>query len=120
MSFPTSRWIHSCDSIPDLIGHIADADVDCLNPVQWRAAGIDRQWMKDTYGNRLVFWGGGTNTQNTFPFGSETDVRREARECLDIFAPGSGCLVNPIHNIQVDVPIRNILALYETAQNYRY
>ncbi len=113
-------WMHSCGSIPDLIGHIADAGVDCLNPVQWGAAGMDRQWMKDTYGDRLVFWGGGINTQNTFPFGTEADVRREARECLDIFAPGGGYVVNPIHNIQADVPIRNILALYETAQNYRY
>ncbi len=113
-------WIHSCGSIPDLIGHIADAGVDCLNPVQWGAAGMDRQWIKDTYGDRLVFWGGGINTQNTFPFGTAADVRREARECLDIFAPGGGYVVNPIHNTQADIPVENILALYETARDYRY
>ncbi len=113
-------WIHSCCSIPDLIGYIADAGVDCLNPVQWGAAGMDREWMKETYGDRLTFWGGGINTQNTVPFGTEEDVRREAQECLDIFAPGGGCVVNPIHNIQADVPVENILALYETARDYRY
>ena len=113
-------WIHSCGSIPDLIEHIADAGVDCLNPVQWGASGMDRQWMKQTFGDRLVFWGGGINTQNTFPFGTAQDVRREAQECLDIYAPGGGFVVNPIHNIQADVPVENILALYETAQAYRY
>ena len=119
--FPNVKvWIHSCGSIPDLIGYIADAGVDCLNPVQWGAAGMDRRWMKETYGDRLVFWGGGINTQNTFPFGSAEDVRREAQECLDIFAPGGGWVVNPIHNIQADVPVENILALYETAQAYQY
>lgn len=113
-------WIHSCGSIPDLIEHMADAGVDCLNPVQWGATGMDRQWMKKKFGERLVFWGGGVNTQNTFPFGTADEVRREARECLDIFAPGGGFVVNPIHNIQADVPVENILALYETAQAYRY
>ena len=113
-------WIHSCGSIPDLIEPIADAGVDCLNPVQWGATGMDRQWMKQRFGDRLVFWGGGINTQNTFPFGTAADVRREAQECLDIYAPGGGFVVNPIHNIQADVPVENILALYETARAYRY
>ena len=113
-------WVHSCGSIPGLIGYMVEAGVDILNPLQWGAAGMDRQWMKDTYGDRLVFWGGGINTQNTFPFGSADDVRREARECLDIYAPGGGFVVNPIHNIQADVPVENILALHETARAYRY
>ena len=113
-------WIHSCGSIPGLIPFIAEAGVDCLNPVQWGAAGMDRQWMKETFGDRLIFWGGSINTQNTFPFGTSDEVRREARECLEIFSPGGGYVVNPIHNIQADVPVENILALYETAREYRY
>ena len=119
--FPDVKvWIHSCGSIPGLIGFMADAGVDCLNPVQWGAAGMDRRWMKETYGKRLVFWGGGINTQDTFPFGSKEDVRREAQDCLDIYAPGGGYVVNPIHNIQADVPVENILALFETARNHHY
>jgi uroporphyrinogen-III decarboxylase len=112
--------VHSCGSIPKLIGHMVDAGVDCLNPVQWTAAGMDRRWLKQTFGNRLTFWGGSVATQNTFPFGTPEAVRDEARECLEIFAPDGGYVVNPIHNIQADVPIENILALYETARSYRY
>ena len=113
-------WVHSCGSVPGMISYMAEAGVDCLNPVQWGAAGMDRQWMKETFGDRLTFWGGGINTQNTFPFGTADEVRREAQECLDIYAPGGGYVVNPIHNIQADVPVENILALYETAQAYQY
>ena len=113
-------WIHSCGSIPDLIPYIVEAGVDCLNPVQWGAAGMDRRWMKETFGPEITFWGGAINTQNTFPFGTADDVRREAQECLDIYAPGGGYVVNPIHNIQADVPVDNILALYETARDFRY
>ncbi len=113
-------WIHCCGSIPGLVGYMADAGVDILNPVQWGAAGMDRKWLKETYGDRLVFWGGAINTQNTFPFGTAEDVRREALECLDIFSPGGGFVVNPIHNVQADVPVDNIIALYQTAQTYAY
>ena len=113
-------FIHTCGSIPGMIPHIVEAGVDCLNPVQWSAAGMDRRWMKETFGDRIVFWGGAINTQRTFPFGTSEEVRREAQECLDIYAPGGGFVVNPIHNIQADVPIENILALYETAGAYRY
>ena len=118
--FPNVKtWIHSCGSIPGLSPYIVDAGIDCLNPVQWGAAGMDRQWMKETFGDRITFWGGAINTQNTFPFGTPDEVRKEARECLDIFNPGGGFVVNTIHNIQADVPIENILALYKTALSYR-
>lgn len=113
-------WVHSCGSVPGLIPYMVEAGVDCLNPVQWGAAGMDRKWMKETFGERLAFWGGGINTQNTFPFGTADEVRQEARECLEIYAPGGGFVVNPIHNVQADVPVENILALYETAREYRY
>ncbi|MFA6108315.1 MAG: uroporphyrinogen decarboxylase family protein [Candidatus Latescibacterota bacterium] len=113
-------WIHTCGSVPGLIPYIVEAGVDCLNPVQWGAAGMDRRWLKERFGRRLTFWGGAINTQNTFAFGTAAEVRREARECLEIFAPGGGYVVNPIHNIQADVPVENVLALYETARQYRY
>ena len=119
--FPhVKAWVHSCGSVPGLIPYMVEAGVDCLNPVQWGAAGMDRQWMKDSFGDRLTFWGGVINTQSTFPFGSADEVRREAQECLDIYAPGGGYVVNPIHNVQADVPVENILALYEAARSYRY
>jgi len=118
-AFPHVKvWVHSCGSMPGIIPHMVEAGVDCLNPVQWGAAGMDREWMVKTFGDRLTFWGGSINTQNTFPFGTPDQVRVEARECLDLFAPGGGHVVNPIHNIQADVPVENILALYETAREY--
>jgi uroporphyrinogen decarboxylase len=35
-------------------------------------------------------------------------------------SPGGGYVVNPIHNILPEVPVENIVALYATAQAYRY
>ena len=113
-------WIHCCGSVPNIVPYFIEAGVDCLNPVQWTAKGMDLAWLKRTYGDQIVFWGGAISTQRTFPFGSPEDVAREAQEVLDILSPGGGYVVNPIHNILPEVPVENIVALYRTAQAYRY
>ena len=67
-------WIHCCGSVPGIIPHFIDAGVDCLNPVQWTAAGMDLKDLKAQYGNDLVFWGGAVSTQKTLPFGTAEEV----------------------------------------------
>ena len=106
---------HSCGSIANLIGDLADAGLDALNPVQTSAANMDPRWLKDTFGGRLTFWGGGVETQSTLPFGTPDDVRDQVRERIAIFAPGGGFVFNPIHNIQPNTPPENIAAAYEAA-----
>ena len=81
---------------------------------------MDLATLKREYVDRLVFWGGAISTQRTFPFGTAEQVAAEAQEVLEIMAPGGGYVVNPIHNILPEVPVENILALYRTAQAYRY
>jgi uroporphyrinogen decarboxylase len=116
----TTVWIHCCGSVPNLIPYFIEAGVEALNPVQFTADGMDLTWLKQTFGDKLVFWGGAISTQTTFPFGTADDVALEARAILDIMAPGGGFVVNPIHNVQADVPVENIVALYRTALAYRY
>ncbi|MCK4626589.1 MAG: hypothetical protein KAV00_14820 [Phycisphaerae bacterium] len=37
---------------------------------------------------------------------------------MDALAPGGGWILNTIHNIQSDVPTENIVAMWETLQEY--
>ena len=106
---------HSCGSIPNLIGDLVEAGLDALNPVQTSAEGMDPRGLKERFGDRLTFWGGGVETQSTLPFGRPEDVRREVAERIAIFAPGGGFVFCPIHNIQPNTPPENIAAAYETA-----
>jgi hypothetical protein len=110
-------FLHSCGSVFDLIEDFIAAGFDVLNPVQTSAAHMDPETLKRKFGDRIVFWGGGADTQRTLPFGSADDVRREVRERLKLFAPGGGFVFNAVHNIQAQVPVANVLAMYETARN---
>jgi len=111
--------IHSCGSIYRLLPDMIEAGFDILNPVQIGAAEMDPQRLKDEFGDELVFWGGGIDTQKTLPFGSPDDVRREACRLIRIFGKGGGYVFNPIHNVQARVPVENLVALYEAANECR-
>jgi len=94
--------------VPDMVG----AGIDLLNPIQWWNTGLDRSELKREFGDRLVFHGAMDN-QNTLPFGTPADVRREVRENLDILGRGGGYILAPCHNIQSITPVENIIAMYE-------
>ena len=50
------------------------------------------------------------------PFGSPEDVANEVKLRLRTAGAGGGLILAPAHNIQSEVPIRNILAFYEAAK----
>jgi hypothetical protein len=109
-------FIHSCGSVISLIPDFIEAGFDVINPVQTSAAGMDPASLKARFGDQIVFWGGGVDTQHTLPFGTPDEVRAEVCERLRTFGPGGGFVFNPIHNVQAQVPVENLLALYETVR----
>jgi hypothetical protein len=111
-------FIHSCGSVRLFLEDFIDSGFDILNPVQCSAANMDPGQLKKEFGDRLVFWGGGVDTQHTLPFGKVVDVCREVRERLEIFGNGGGFVFNPVHNVQTGVPIENVIAMYETVREY--
>ena len=116
---PWKTLMHCCGGIAPLIEDIIEAGFDCLNPVQCSAAGMDPRVLKRKYGDRLVFWGGGVDTQRVLPFGTPDEVRRQVRERIEIFRPGGGYVFNTIHNIVANTPVDNVLAMVETLREHR-
>jgi len=111
-------FIHSCGSVMALIEDFIAAGFDVLNPVQCSAAHMDPVELKRRFGDRIAFWGGGADTQRTLPFGTPDEVRREVRERIRAFGPGGGFVFNTIHNVQPQVPVENLLAMFETLREY--
>jgi hypothetical protein len=112
-------FIHSCGSVYDLIPEFIDAGFDIFNPVQCSACGMEPRRLKEEFGGDLVFWGGGVDTQKTLPFGTPEEVYKEVRERIDIFSEDSGFVFNGIHNILENVPVENILALFQAVKDSR-
>jgi len=112
-------FIHSCGSVRLLLDDFIEAGFDILNPVQCSACNMDAKQLKDQYGDRLVFWGGGVDTQHTLPFGAPEEVSAQVRERMNIFRRGGGFVFNTIHNVQARVPRENLFALYNTFRECR-
>jgi hypothetical protein len=110
---------HSCGAVYPFVEHFIESGFDILNPVQCSAAEMDPQRLKDEFGDRIVFWGGGVDTQKTLPFGSPDEVYREVRERIDIFAPGGGFVFDAIHNVQANTPIENVAAMFKALDDAR-
>jgi len=74
---------------------------------------MDPQHLVETFGGRIVFWGGGVDTQQTLPFGTPDEVRAQVAERVKIFGQKNGFVFNTIHNIQCNTPTKNLLAMFE-------
>jgi uroporphyrinogen-III decarboxylase len=109
-------FLHSCGSVYRLIPHFIEAGVDILNPIQTSAANMDPARLKREFGKRLVFWGGGCDTQQVLGNATPEQVRQHVKERLEIFAPGGGYVFNQVHNIQCNVPPENIIAMFDAAR----
>lgn len=102
-------FYHSCGNITELIDDLVEIGVDIINPVQVSAM-ADTATLKARFGDRVVFWGA-IDTQHVLPHGSVEDVEVEVRRRIHDLGPGGGFVAASVHNIQPDVPPRNMVAM---------
>ncbi|RLE11667.1 uroporphyrinogen-III decarboxylase [Candidatus Aerophobetes bacterium] len=110
-------FFHCCGSIYDLLPDLIETGIDIINPVQVSAAKMNTKRLKKEFGDALTFWGG-IDTQEILPYGTPQEVKDEVKRRIDDLAPGGGFVLTSVHNIQADVPPENIMAMWETLQEY--
>lgn len=103
---------HSCGAVEPFMDHFIKAGIDIINPVQINATGMDPKILKQKYGKNLVFWGGGIDTQKVLPFGTPAQVEKQVIDLCEIFGKDGGFVFNTIHNIQANVPVENLAAIF--------
>ena len=108
---------HSCGAVESLMELFIRSGFDIINPVQINAEGMDPQLLKKKYGDRIVFWGGGVDTQGVFAFGTPQQVKDQVRRQCEILNKDGGFVFNTIHNIQANVPFENVVAMLETLES---
>lgn len=114
---PGVKVLMHCDGailpiIPDLI----EIGVDILNPIQTVVKGLeDTRALKARFGQQMCFHGA-IDVQQVLPNATPEQVRQEVqRRIADLGAQG-GYILAPCHNIGVDIPPENILALFEAVK----
>jgi uroporphyrinogen decarboxylase len=110
-------FLHCCGSSRKIIPDLIDLGIDILNPIQVRAAGMDPKALKEEFGDRLCFHGA-IDTQRTLPVGTKEEIVSEVRERIEVMGKKGGYILAPVHTVESDVPIENVLALYEAAKEY--
>ena len=108
--------LHCCGGYEPLLDDLVEAGLESSNPVQITCKGMDPRHLKEKYGDRFTFWGGGCDTREVLPQGTPAEVRENVRELRAIWEPGGGFVFQQVHNIMADVPAENIIAMFEAAR----
>ncbi len=109
---------HSCGAVSKFLPSMIEAGFDILNPVQCSATGMEPEQLKANFGDQLVFWGGGVDTQGVLPFRTPAEVREQVLRRCEVFAAGGGFVFNSIHNVQARTPVENIVAMIDAAHEF--
>jgi len=104
--------LHSDGAIRDIIPDLIDLGIDIIDPVQTSCPGMDAASLKRDFGERLCFHGV-LDSQELLPRSSPEEVLSEARRLVDIMGVNGGLALNANCGFQIDVPVANILALYD-------
>ncbi|MBG0858008.1 MAG: methyltransferase [Bacteroidales bacterium] len=107
---------HSCGAVEPLMDLFIESGFDIINPVQINASGMDPVLLKKKYGDRIVFWGGGVDTQGVFAFGTPRQVKDQVKRQCEVLNNNGGFVFNTVHNIQANVPFANVIAMLEAVK----
>ncbi|HPO52742.1 MAG TPA: uroporphyrinogen decarboxylase family protein, partial [bacterium] len=110
--------LHSCGSVKIFIPDLIEIGLDILNPVQHTAFEMDLRDLKREFGKDICFHGA-IDVQKVLPFGSKKDIENEVKTCIEILGANGGYICAPSHNLQSDVPVENIIYMYEYARSIR-
>lgn len=112
-------FYHTCGAVMSFLPDFYEAGMDILNPVQLSAKGMDGKKLKEEWGDKFVFWGGGIDTQHTLPFGTPEEVYREVMQRLELFSKGGGFVFNTTHNIQSPTSAENMMAMFQAVKDFK-
>ena len=101
------------------MGDLINIGLDVWETVQAHLPGNEPDALKREYGDHITFFGG-ISTQTTLPFGTTEDVRREVRDRIRVLGRNGGYICGPDHGIMPDVPLENVLAMYDEARKFKW
>ena len=103
---------HICGSCIDVIPDLIEMGVDLLDPVQVSAENMEIGNLKKQFGKDICFHGG-LDSQGLLLSGTTEEIKEEVNRIQNLFESEGGIILGPSHYLTTDIPIKNILAIYE-------
>jgi len=108
---------HSCGDYSPILPDEIELGAHLTGLMQPTGGLKDQEAIKRKYGGDIVL-AGGFDVQRILPRGQVEDVRKGVFECMKNLAPGGGYVFSPSHYIMADVPIQNIMAMFEAQKDF--
>jgi len=114
--YDSKLLLHTCGDIELLIPRLIELGVDILDPIQPEC--MNPLEIKKKYGEQLTLRGG-ISVQNVVSRGTVEEVMDETQRIVEALKSGGGYILSPGHPVlQDDIPVENILAMYQTGNRY--
>ncbi|MGQ1787269.1 uroporphyrinogen decarboxylase family protein [Saccharicrinis sp. GN24d3] len=111
-------YMHSCGGVRKLLPNFISAGAEVLDPIQTRAVGMNPEGLKKDYGKLITFCGA-MDEELLLRKGTPQQVKEGVKNLLDVMAPGGRFILGPSHKIKVETPVENVIAMYETARDWK-
>jgi uroporphyrinogen decarboxylase len=106
-------FFHTDGNLMEVMEDLIEIGFDIIDPIQPEC--MNPYEVKERFGDRMTLHGT-ISSQQTLPFGTVEDVRNEVRERIQRCGRDGGLVIAPNNVVQFDVPLENLLAVYETAK----
>lgn len=109
-------WLHTCGNVEPLLPDFVELGLDVIHPIQKYT--MDDAAVAAEFGDKLAICYG-FDVQQTIPYGSAEDVRREVRRAFDVYRRQDGRFLLTMGNgSTADWPLESLEALFEEALAY--
>jgi len=107
--------MHCDGAISKIIPDLIEIGVDILNPIQPVVKGLeDTRALKENFGDQICFHGG-IDVQQVLPNATPDEIRKEVKTRIRDLGTNGGYIIAPCHNINVDIPVENTVAVFQAA-----
>ena len=109
-------WLHSCGNIQKFLPHLIEIGLDVIHPIQKYT--MKEAEISKAYGDQICIWAG-FDVQQTIPYGTPEEVRKEVRFMIDTYARPDGRFMLTCGNgLTPDCPIASFEALLDESFHY--
>ena len=111
-------FMHCDGAITKIIPDLIEIGVDILNPIQTVVKGMENtKALKEQFGSQICFHGG-IDVQRVLPTYTLEQIQQEVRLRINDLGTMGGYIIAPCHNINVDIPLENTLAMFDAAKEF--